>query len=42
MFSVIYKDRVIACEYMLPIVGCKWREYTIVEVNYYSRAVWVV
>lgn len=42
MFSVIHNDRVIAVEYFIPVVGCLWRDYTIVEVNYYAKAVWVV
>lgn len=41
MFSIIYNDRVIAVEYLIPVVGDKWREYTIIEVNYYNKAVWV-
>lgn len=41
MFSIIYNNRVIAVEYFLPIVGKKWRDFTIVEVNYYAKAVWV-
>lgn len=41
MFSIIYKDRVIAVDYLFPVVGSKWRNYTIVEVNYASKAVWV-
>jgi len=41
MFSIIHNDRVIAVEYMVPIIGAKWRGFTIVEVNYCSKAVWV-
>jgi len=41
MYAIIYNNRVIACEYFNPVVGDKWREYTIVEVNYYAKAVWV-
>lgn len=41
MFSIILDGRVIAVEYLVPIVGNKWHKYTIIEVNYASKAVWV-
>lgn len=45
MFSVIYKNRVITCRYFTPVVGDLFQYngtyYTIVEVNYYSKAVWI-
>lgn len=42
MFSIIYQNRVIAVDYFTPVVGMKWRGHTIIEVNYYAKAVWVV
>lgn len=41
MYSIIYHDRVIAVEYLLPIVGDKYNGFTIVDVNYHAKAVWV-
>lgn len=45
MFSIIYNNRVITCRYFTPVVGDKVRvnnrDFTIVEVNYYAKAVWV-